>query len=63
MFYDEGSKRFMTTEPVKLDRNPIVVSQPVSNGVDSVMSDAGTPESDPENILYTPSRSSVCSES
>jgi hypothetical protein len=61
MFYDEGSKRFMTTEPVELDRNPIVLSQTVSNEVDSVMSDAGTSESDFDVTQYTPSESSAIS--
>jgi hypothetical protein len=56
MFYDKGSKRLMTTEPVELDRNPIVVSQTVLNEVDSVMSDAGTSESGFDVTQYTPLR-------
>ncbi|KAL2043723.1 hypothetical protein N7G274_003242 [Stereocaulon virgatum] len=62
IFYDERSKRFMTTEPVELDPSPILISQTVSNEVDSIMSDAGTSESDVDVTQYTPSESSAISE-
>lgn len=61
MFYDEESQRFMTTESVELDPDPIVISQTVSNEVDSIMSDTGTSESDFDVTQYTPSESSAIS--
>ena len=62
MFYDEETKRFMTTDNVNLHPNPDVAAQPVSNEVDTIMSDAGTSDSDVEIAQYTPSESSVMSD-